>query len=343
VRYRWLADTGLRVSEIALGSSPFGGQMGSTSGVDQDGANRIVGRALEAGVNLFDTADVYSYGEAEERLGRALASHRDEVLLTTKIGFRVAPAANHAGASRVHLVRQVESSLRRLGVEHLDVLYLHIWDEHAALEDVMLTLDFLIASGKVRYAGVSNFPAWWVASANSRARALARPGFVLYQGLWNVLCRDCEDQVVPMCRELGLGFVAWGSLAYGMLTGKYRRGEERPADSRLRDPGSHESRYLKLDDEQVFDVVEGLGAIAAARGVTPGQVALAWLRAQPGLTSMLIGARTVEQLEENLAAVELDLSQDELDRVDELSPAPQYWPSWQVESNRASRIAEMPH
>jgi aryl-alcohol dehydrogenase-like predicted oxidoreductase len=343
MRYRWLAETGLRVSEIALGSSPFGSRMGSTSGVDQAGADLIVDRALEAGVNLFDTADVYSYGEAEQRLGKALGARRDQVLLATKLGFRVDPAANHAGASRVHLERQLERSLRRLGVDHVDVLYLHVWDDHTAVEDVMFTLDCMIQSGKVRYVGVSNFPAWWVASANARAEALARPGFVLYQGLWNVLCRDCEDQVVPMCRELRLGYVAWGSLAYGMLTGKYRRGEEPPAGSRLSDPDSHESRYLRLDGERVFDVVEELGGMAAARGVTTGQVALAWLRAQPGMTSMLVGARTVEQLEENLGALDVELSGEELDRIDELSPPPRNWPAWQIEANRESRVAGMPH
>lgn len=343
MNYRWLADTGLRVSEIALGSSPFGSRMGATSRVDQQGADRIVGRALEAGVNLFDTADVYSYGEAEERLGRALGNRRDEILLTTKCGFRVAEAPNHAGSSRVHLVRQVESSLRRLRAHHVDVLYVHMRDEHASLEDLMLTIEGLIQSGKVRYAGASNFPAWCVAAANARAGVLGKPGFVVYQGLWNVLCRDCEEEIVPMCRELGLGFVAWGSLAYGLLTGKYRRGEDPPEGARLRDPASHEARYLRLDRERVFDVVDELEAIAAEQDATTSQVALAWLRSRPGITSVLVGASEVEQLEENLGTLDVELSDSELERIESLSPPPGRWPGWQIASNRQSRIAGMPH
>jgi aryl-alcohol dehydrogenase-like predicted oxidoreductase len=335
MRYRWLADTGLRVSEIALGSSPFGSRMGATSGVDQNGADRIVRHALEAGVNLFDTADVYSYGEAEERLGRALGRRRDDVLLATKCGFRVAEAPNHAGSSRVHLMRQVESSLRRLRVEHVDILYVHIRDEHASLEDLMLTIEGLIQSGKVRYAGISNFPAWCVAAVNARAAVLGRPGFVVYQGLWNVLCRDCEEEVVPMCQELGL--------AYGMLTGKYRRGEAPPEGARLRDPASHEARYLRLDSEHAFDVVEELDAIAAEHAATTSQVALAWLGSRPGITSVLVGAREVGQLEENLGTLDVELSEPELRRIEAMSPPPRLWPHWQIEANRESRIAGVPH
>jgi aryl-alcohol dehydrogenase-like predicted oxidoreductase len=343
MNHRWLGRTGLRVSSIALGSSPFGTRMGATSGVDQKQADRIVGRALEAGVNLFDTADVYSYGEAEQRLGEALGAHRDDVLLSTKCGYRVSESPNHAGSSRTHLVRQVDASLARLGSDYVDILYVHIYDEHTSLDDLMLTIEALVQAGKVRCAGVSNFPAWQVAAASTAAGLLGKPKFAVYQGLWNVLCRDVEDEIVPMCRELGLGFVAWGALAYGMLTGKYRRGEDPPRGSRLRDPGSHESRYLRLDREQVFDVVEDLSSIAGERGATLGQVALAWLLAQPGLAAVLVGARTIEQLDENLGALEVGLSDDDLARIDALSPAAERWPGWQLNDNRGSRISGVAH
>ena len=343
MNYRWLAKTGLRVSNLALGSSPFGSRMGATSGVDQKGADRIDGRALEAGINLFDTADVYSYGEAEERLGAALRSRRDEVLLATKCGFRVSESPNHAGSSRTHVVRQLESSLRRLGVEHVDILYIHVYDEHTWVDDLMLTAEGLVGAGKVRYLGVSNFPAWRVAEANTAARLLGKPRFAVYQGLWNLLCRDAEDEVIPMCREHGLGFVAWGALAYGMLTGKHTRDESPPPEARFSDPGSHESNYLRYDRERAFDVVEALGSIASERGASSGQAALAWLLARPGLTSVLVGARTVEQLEDNLGAVELELSEEELARIDSLSPAPERWPAWQIAANRESRVSGVPH
>jgi len=343
MKHQWLGNTGLRVSSISLGTSPFGSRMGPISGVDQRGADRIVGLALDAGINLFDTADVYSYGEAEEHLGRALGPRRDEVLVATKCGMRVSESPNHAGASRTHLIRQVDASLRRLGTDHVDILYIHIYDEHTDSEDLTITVEHLVQAGKVRYGGISNFPAWRVAAADTAARLLGKPRFAVYQGLWNLLCRDVEDDLVPMCRELGLGFVAWGPLAYGMLTGKYRRDRPPPRGSRLGDASARETLSLRYDPERALDAVDALSAIAEQRGATTGQIALAWLLTQPGLTSVLTGARTVEQLQANLGALETELTPDELARIDALSPSPRRWPNWQIDDNRQSRAAGVPH
>lgn len=343
MEYRWLGRTGLRISCLGLGSSPFGSRMGAVSGVGRADADRIVGRALELGVNYFDTSDVYSYGEAEERLGQALGRRRQDVLLSTKSGFRVSDSPNHAGASRTHLMRQLDSSLARLGTDYVDLFFVHIYDEHADQDDVMLTLDLLVRAGKVRYAGASNYPAWCVAEANEIARQRGGAPFAVYQGLWNLLARDVEDELVPMCRSRGLGFLAWSPLAGGLLTGKYRRGEERPDGSRLADPQSDEARFLRHDWEHAYDVVELLEEIGEPRGASAGQVALAWQLAQPGLCAAVVGARTLEQLEDNLGAVEVALEPGELERIDALSPAQARWPRWQIESNRRSRVKGVAH
>jgi len=343
MNYRWLGRTGLRISVLGLGSSPFGGGMGSISGVGASGADEIVGRALDAGINYFDTADVYSYGEAEERLGRALGSRRDDVVLATKCGFRVNAAPNHAGASRTHLVRQLEGSLRRLGTDHVDVFYIHVYDERTDLDDVMVTLDALVRAGKVRYAGASNFPAWRVAHANARATCVGHIAFGVYQGLWNVLARDVEDEIAPMCQSLGLGYLAWSPLGGGLLTGKYGRNEPPPEGSRFADPESPESRFLGHDWERAHDVVDVLRAIAESRGATVSQVALAWVLARPGVSAAVVGARTVAQLEDNLGAAGLELDTCEVGRIDAAAPAPRRWPAWQIEGNRESRVAWLPH
>ena len=323
MRYRWLGRTGVRVSELSFGTMTFGTRMGAVSGVDQAGASELVGRALERGVNFFDTADVYSRGEAEELLGRALGRHRDEVVLATKGGIRFRSGVNSVGSSRLHLTRQLEGSLRRLGTEWVDLLYVHIFDERTAPEDVAETLDGFLRSGKVRYVAASDYPAWRL----MQALALGTP-FVALQALWHPLARDAEDELVPLCRELEVAFLSWSPLAGGLLSGKYRRGGERPLEARISDPASE---WSGLDEEQVFDLVELLAEIGRERGATVAQVALAWQLARPWLTSVVIGARNLAQLDDNLGATELELSAADVARIDALAPRPRRWPGWHVD------------
>lgn len=327
MRYRWLGTTGVRVSELSLGTMTFGSRMGATSGVDQAGADELVARALDAGVNFVDTADVYSAGASEELTGRALAGRRDEVVLATKGGIRFGEGANQVGSSRVHLTRQLEGSLRRLGTDWVDLLYVHIYDERVDPDDLAATLDAFVRAGKVRYAAVSNYPAWRLMQALALAERRGSTRVVALQALWNPLERDVEDELVPLCRDQGLGLVSWSPLAGGLLSGKYRRGARRPEGARVTDP---DRDWFRLDEERVYDVVEALAAVADARGATVAQVAVAWQLARPWLTSVVLGARTVEQLEDNLGAAELELSEDEVAAIDATAPRPRRWPAWHI-------------
>jgi aryl-alcohol dehydrogenase-like predicted oxidoreductase len=334
MKYRWLGRTGIKVSALSLGCSPFGSGFGSVSGVDQAGTNALVARALDAGVNLFDTADEYSRGESEELLGIALGSSRQQVMIATKVGWRFEAGPNGAGASRWRIVRQVEASLRRLRTDYLDLYYVHIFDPHTAVEEVVGAFGDLVHAGKVRYAGLSNYPAWRVMQARCVSQRDGSPGFVAYQGLWNLLARDVEDEIVPACRELGLGFFSWSPLAGGWLTGKYRRGAKRPPGARLTNP---KDDYLRVDENHAERVIDALDAVARPRGATIGQIALAYQLSRPWLTSMVVGARTVAQLDENLGAVGIDLAPEELALLDAAAPRPRRWPAWQIELNEESR------
>jgi aryl-alcohol dehydrogenase-like predicted oxidoreductase len=334
VRYRWLGQTGIRVSELSLGTMTFGSRLGATSGVDQQGANELVARALDAGVNSFDTADVYSYGESEALLGRALAGRRHEVVLATKGGIRFGGGPNDAGSSRVHLTRQLEGSLRRLGTEWVDLYYVHVYDSHVDVEDVATTLDIFVRSGKVRHVAASDYPAWRLMEALAAADRAALPRFVAMQALWNPLVRDAEDELVPLCRDQGLALFSWSPLAGGLLSGKYRHGAERPFGARVSDSASD---WFGIDQELAFDLVEALDEIATARQATIAQVALAWQLARPWLTSIVIGARDLRQLDDNLGATEVMLAEHELRRIDELAPRPRRWPAWHIAAEAARR------
>lgn len=334
MRYRWLGGTGIRVSELALGTMTFGGGEGAISGVDQAGANDLVERSLDAGVNFFDTADVYSTGEAEELLGRALGRRRDEVVLATKGGIRFGAGTNEVGSSRLHLTRQLDGSLRRLGTDWIDLYYVHVHDERTDAERVAATLDSFVRTGKVRHVAVSNYPAWRLMQSLAIADRRGWAPFVALQALWNPLSRDVEDELVPLCRELGLGIVSWSPLAGGLLSGKYRRGAERPTGARVSDPSSD---WFGLDEERVFDAVDALAEVAEARGATVAQAAIAWQLARPWLTSVIVGARSLEQLDDNLGASGIDLTDDEVARIDAAAPPPRRWPAWHIEIENERR------
>lgn len=305
------------------------------SGVDQAGANTLVARAIDAGINLFDTADEYSSGESETLLGKALAGRRNNVLIATKVGWRFEAGPNGAGSSRWRIVRQLEGSLRRLNTEYLDLYYVHVLDPYTALEEVVSALDTLTRDGKVRYTGLSNFPAWRVMQARCLSDRYGWTGFAAYQGLWNLLARDAEDEIVPACIELGMGFLSWSPLAGGWLTGKYRRGIERPAGARLSNPADD---YLGIEEDRAERAISALERIAKTRAATVGQIALAYQLSQPWLTAMVVGAKNAAQLSENLGSVEITLDANEIAALSDACPRSRRWPAWQIEMNEASRL-----
>ena len=317
MEYRQLGHSGLRVSTITLGTMGFGGTGWAqpVGQIDVAGARRQIGMARDAGVNLIDTADVYSSGTSEEILGQALGDDRDEVLIATKVRMPMGDGPNDAGLSRHHIVRAAEASLRRLNTDYIDLYQVHEWDGHTPLEETLSALDSLVQSGKVRYLGASNYAAWHLMKALwiSDRRNLAR--FVSQQIYYSLQARDAENELVPVSLDQGLGILVWSPIAGGLLSGKYRRGVEAPAGSRHLTEWSEPPVH---DEDQLYDTIELLVEIGSDHGVSAAQVALAYTLAKPAVTSLIVGARTEEQLADNLAAAELTLSADEMSRLDEV-------------------------
>lgn len=332
---RLLGSSGLFVSVLSFGAMTFGGarseffaRVGTT---ELDGARRQVDMCLDAGVTLFDTADAYSDGASEEILGAALGDRRHEVLVATKAHGPVADGPNDRGASRVHLVRACEDSLRRLGTDWIDLYQLHGVDLLTDPERVIRDLDDLVSAGKVRYVGCSNYSAWQLQKALDVADGRGRERFASLQAYYSLVARELEHELVPLCRHEDVGILVWSPLAGGFLSGKFRRGEDDPEGSRAAGGGPG-----TIDREQGYDIVEALAEIAGARGVSVAQAALNWLRAKPGVTSLIVGARTDEQLADNLAAAGWEMSADEVARLDEASDRPLPYPYWhQAQFNRA--------
>jgi aryl-alcohol dehydrogenase-like predicted oxidoreductase len=339
MEYRQLGRSGLRVSALTLGTMTFGGRdkfadVGST---DVEGATRQVDMCLDAGINLIDTADVYSDGLSEEIVGRTLRGRRDRVLLATKARMPMGDGPNDAGLSRHHLIRSCEASLRRLGTDHIDLYQVHEWDGATPLEETLDALDHLVNSGKVRYIGCSNYAGWHVMKALgvSERRGLQR--FVSQQIYYSLQARDAEYELVPVSLDQGLGILVWSPLAGGLLSGKYRRDQEGPEGSRqLTDWNEPPVR----DQEALYDIVDALVEIADGHDVSPAQVALAWLLGRPGVASVIVGARTDEQLADNLGAADLVLGDEERSRLDELSAPPLLYPYWHQAKTANDRLGE---
>ncbi|MGW4382182.1 aldo/keto reductase [Kitasatospora sp. NPDC004531] len=327
MEYRWLGNSGLRVSVLSLGTMTFGGRgvfakVGNSDVLD---ATRLIDRALDAGVNLIDTADSYSGGLSEEIVGRAMKGRRHRALLATKARMPTGPGPNDAGLSRHHLIEACEGSLRRLGTDHIDLYQLHAWDGRTPLEETLAALDHLTRAGKVRYVGCSNYSGWHLMKALATADRLGVARFVSQQVHYSLQARDAENELLPIAVDQGVGVLAWSPLAGGLLTGKYRRGVRAPAGSRhLNDWNEPPVR----DQEQLYDIVETLVQIAEERAATPAQVALAWLLGRPAVASLVVGARTGEQLADNLAAAELTLSGGERERLEQVSAPPLLYPYW---------------
>jgi aryl-alcohol dehydrogenase-like predicted oxidoreductase len=314
MEYKRLGISGLRVSRLGLGTMMLGER------TDEAESIKIVHRAIDAGINLIDTADVYGakVGDTEAVVGKALKGKRDQVVLATKVYNAMGESPNDRGSSRYHIMQAVEASLGRLSTDHIDLYQLHRHDAQTPMEETLRALDDLVRQGKVRYIGCSNFPAWamckalWVSDVNNLERIVSD------QPRYNLLYRSLEAEIAPFCLEHGIGIIAFSTLARGLLSGKYSKGAPLPPDSR-----ANLSPRLAADlTDRNFAIIERLRKMAEARGVTIGQFAISWVLANPAVSSALVGPRTVEQLEDNLGTAGLELTKEELDEVDKLSPPP---------------------
>jgi aryl-alcohol dehydrogenase-like predicted oxidoreductase len=338
MEYRPLGRSGLRVSVLSLGTMGFGGtgRASVVGQIDVSAARRQIGLARDAGINLIDTADVYSQGLAEEILADSLGSARDDFLIATKVRMPTGDGPNDAGLSRHHIIRAAEASLRRLRTDHLDLYQVHAWDGATPLEETLGALTHLVDSGKVRYIGASNYAGWHMMKALfvSERDHLAR--FVSHQIYYSLQARDAEDEIIPVAVDQGIGLLVWSPLAGGLLTGKYRHGLVPPAESRHLTDWGEPPVY---DQARLNDTVELVVSIATEVGASPAQVALAYLLGKPTVTSLVIGARTDDQLAENLGAVSLRLSDAHLARLDEVSALPLPYPYWQRAFRNADRLS----
>ena len=337
MEYRQLGRSGLRVSTITLGTMGFGGTgwASPVGHIDVEGARKQIGLARDAGVNLFDTADVYSSGLSEEILGQALGSERDEVLIATKVRMTMGDGPNDAGLSRHHIIRGAEDSLRRLGTEHIDLFQVHEWDGQTPLEETLHALDDLVRSGKVRYVGCSNYAAWHLMKALWTADREGVTPFISQQVYYSLQARDIENEIVPLCVDQGLGILVWSPIAGGLLSGKYRRGVEAPAGSRHLTEWNEPPVY---DEDKLYDTIEELVAIGADHGVSAAQVALAYIMAKPAVTTVIVGARNEDQLADNLASADLTLSAEEMGRLDTVSAQPLPYPFWHHAKSANDRL-----
>jgi aryl-alcohol dehydrogenase-like predicted oxidoreductase len=338
MEYRQLGRSGLRVSALALGTMTFGGKgnFGALGATDVEGARRQIDICVDAGVNLIDTADVYSQGTAEEIVGRAIQGKRDDLLLSTKVRMAMGDGPNDAGLSRYHIINGVEASLRRLGTDHIDIYHVHEWDGQTPLDETMETLDTLVRSGKVRYLAASNYAGWQLMKALATADARDYQRFVAQQVYYSLESRDAEYELVPLAVDQGLGILVWSPLAGGLLSGKFRRNAEQPENSRHLSEEWNEPPVR--DQEKLYDTIEVLVDVAQAHGVSPAQVALAWLLGRPAVTSLVIGARTDEQLRDNLGAADLALSTDERTALDKVSAPELIYPHWHQANTAADRL-----
>jgi aryl-alcohol dehydrogenase-like predicted oxidoreductase len=337
VEYRVLGRSGLKISVLTFGTMTFGGEafFSKTGSTDVAGARRQLDLCLDAGVNIVDTANVYSKGQSEEILGDALEGRRNRLLIATKARFPMGSGPNDEGLSRHHLIAECEASLRRLRADHIDLYQLHEWDGLTPIEETMEALDTLVKSGKVRYVGASNFSGWHLMKAMETARANRFVPLVSQQIYYSLQARDAENELVPVSIDQGLGILVWSPLAGGLLSGKYRRGKAAPEGTRhfhnWGEPPVH-------DENRLYNTIEALVEIAESRGVSAAEVALAWLLGRPAVTSLIFGARTEEQLATNLRAASLKLSDEERTKLDEVSQQPLQYPYWHQANTAAARL-----
>ncbi|MBI4425779.1 MAG: aldo/keto reductase [Elusimicrobia bacterium] len=338
MRYARLGDTGLVVSRLSFGSMTFGsgqGPMGHVWRTGQKEATALVGRCLDAGVNLFDSADMYAAGESERMLGKALGTRRGEVALSTKAGFRASRSHLRTGLSARHLIAQCEGSLERLGTDWVDLFIVHRLDPFTPLEETLRALEDLVRSGKVRYLGYSNWPAWKAGLAVATQRERRWTPFSAAQMYYSLVGRDVERDTVALLREAGIGMMVWSPLAGGFLSGRYTRKDPTGGGGRLA-----EFDFLPTERERGWKLIDAMSAIAKRRGASVAQVALAWLLSKPWAATIVLGASKLSQLDDNLAAADLALAADEAAKLDELTAPLNLYPEWFNEKTADAAIRE---
>ena len=332
MKYNYVGNTGLLVSELCFGTMTFGGQdagMWDNIGkLQQKEVNEMLTAVVDSGINFIDTANVYSYGQSEQLLGQALKDlsiKRDEIIIATKVLARMNDKPNSTGLSRYHIFNSVEASLQRLQLDYIDILYVHGVDPATSLEEIVRSLNDIVESGKVRYISICNWPAWMVAKAQTIAEYRGYHKFIGLQYYYAAVSRDIEHELVPMAKNHDLAIFPWSPLAGGFLTGKFTREGA--------DEGSRRANFdfPPIDKEKAYDLVDVMGEIAKVHDASIAQVALAWVRQQPGITSTIIGAKTLDQLKANIESTNLNLTQDDLSKIDAISPLPKQYPGWMVE------------
>ena len=337
MKYRLLADTGVFVSELCLGTMTFGGKGGmweTIGGLPQAEVDTLVGRALDGGINFIDTVDVYANGESETMTGKALKGRRQDVILATKVRGRMGPGANDVGLSRLHIMRSVEASLKRLGTDYIDLYQIHRSDDLTNIEDTLRALDDLVRQDKVRYIGCSNLPAWELMKALGVSRAGNMERVKCTQSFYSLAGRELERDTIPLLEDQGLGLLVWSPLAGGFLSGKFTRSGEGSGRRASFD-------FPPIDKDKGYEIVDVLSVIADNHSVSAAQVALAWVLANAAVTSVIIGVRRMEQLEDNLGAVALELTADELLKLDAVSRLPLPYPAWMESMGSDRRPGEV--
>jgi len=327
MQYNRLGNTGLIISRLAFGAMTFGSlpdsPMARVFNTPEKTADALVGRSLDAGINFFDTADAYAAGQSEQMLGKALKPRRGDVIISTKIGFRSGPAVTRAGASYGYVISAAEASLKRLGTDYIDLLSIHRLDPYTPLEETVRALDNLVQRGLVRYVGYSNFSAWQSAKALGIQERHNYARFVAAQVYYSLVGRDLEYEIAPFCADAGIGIVVWSPLAGGFLTGRYTRQDPTGGSGRLAS-----GDFLPLDRARAWDVIDRMRAIGERHRATVAQVALAWLLAQPFVATILLGASKMSQLEDNLGAVNVELTAAEVAELDKLTEPVPLYPNW---------------
>src|SRR4028118_860839 len=337
MKYKILGNTGLKVSELCLGTMTFGGKGYWTAigQLPQEPVDEIVKRSVEAGINFIDTANVYSEGLSEEMTGRAirnLSLNRDDLIIATKVRGKMGEGPNNTGLTRKHIIQQAEESLRRLNIDYIDLYQIHGYDPLTPLEETLRALDDLVKSGKVRYIGCSNLAAWQLMKALSYSAYKDISKFVSLQAYYTIAGRDLERELIPLLNDQKVGLMVWSPLAGGLLSGKYGRNLQGPEDSRRLN-----FDFPPVNKEKAFDIIEVMQQIAQQKGISVAQLALAWLLHQPAVTSVIIGAKKTEQLEDNLKAIDVKLRQEELQQLDEVSKLQPEYPGWMLERQGQDR------
>ncbi|UYO04243.1 aldo/keto reductase [Paenibacillus sp. PSB04] len=339
MKYNLLGNTGVLVSEIGLGAMTFGGggQWGVFGGLGEQDAAQLVWQALDAGVNFFDTSNIYAGGRSEEILGKALGAKRQDVIIATKVRGRTGSGPNDLGLSRLHIMRQVEESLKRLGTDYIDLYQIHNPDQLTDWEETLRALDDLVRSGKVRYIGSSNMTGWELMKARGISRELGLHAFKSSQSYYSLAGRDIEREIISVLKDQNMGLLVWSPLAGGFLSGKYARTRT----------GNSEDRHTKfafppVDVDKAYSIIDVLEDIAKTRESTVARIALAWVLNQPAVTSVIVGAKRPDQLQDNLEASGIVLTDDELARLDEVSRLPIEYPAWPFMEEDDSIIRKHP-